>query len=316
MELLPIIPAVIVEAIVLYMVTKCRCVLAPDIHKVNQPLIPKIGGIGLLAALPILWLLWSPLSKVALAFFTVPLVMGIVGLLDDVYSVNEYLRVAISFGYPVLLYAFGLMPRLIYVPLIGRFGDVLLVGAITLASYIVFSNAVNMLDVVNGVVPFSMVIISAVPLAYGLLMHDQSTIYLSLSSMAASAVLLVFNAYPAKVFNGNGGTHVLGAILSGLFLYTGASTFVLIAALPYIINGVLIIFSSRGIKGRSKLNRPTKVVEGIVYPNREGRGVLTLVRMIVIDKPMNEVGIIKSIYAAFALSFVLSLITILIWRSI
>ena len=53
MELLPIIPAVIAEAIVLYMVTKCRCVLAPDIHKVNQPLIPKIGGIGLLAALPL-----------------------------------------------------------------------------------------------------------------------------------------------------------------------------------------------------------------------------------------------------------------------
>ncbi len=112
---------------------------------------------------------------------------------------------------------------------------------------------------------------------------------------------------------------MLGAILSGLFLYTGgASTFVLMAALPYIINGILIIFSSRGIKGRDKLSRPTKVINGLVYPNENSRGgVLTLVKSIVMDGPRDEWGgIIKAIYALFLASFVLSLLTIYLWRLI
>ncbi len=88
----------------------------------------------MIVAIPFLWLLWNPVSSVAVAFFSVPpLVMGVVGLLDDVYSINEYVRVAVSLGYPVALYAVGLMPKMIYVPLIGRFSDALLVGAITVA---------------------------------------------------------------------------------------------------------------------------------------------------------------------------------------
>ncbi len=316
MELLPVISAAAAEAVALYLITKCRCVLAPDIHKAGQPRIPKIGGLGLIIAIPFLWLLWNPVSRVAVAFFSVPLVMGVVGLLDDIYSINEYVRVAVSLGYPVALYAVDLMPRMIYVPLIGRFSDALLVGAITVASYLIFSNAVNMFDVVNGVVPFSMSLIPLSSLVYGVVADNEIAVYLSIASLAASLVLFVFNAYPAKLFNGNGGTHVLGAILSGLFLYTGASTFVLIAALPYIVNGILIIFSSRGIKGRDKLSRPTKVVNGLVYPNEDSRGVLTLVKSIVMDGPRDEWGIIKAIYALFLASFALSLLTIYLWRLI
>ncbi len=46
MELLPVISAAAAEAVALYLIARCRCVLAPDIHKAGQPRIPKIGGVS------------------------------------------------------------------------------------------------------------------------------------------------------------------------------------------------------------------------------------------------------------------------------
>ncbi len=65
------------------------------------------------------------------------------------------------------------------------------------------------MDVVNGVVPFSMSLIPLSSLVYGVVAGNETAVYLSIASLVVSLVLFVFNAYPAKLFNGNGGTTCL-----------------------------------------------------------------------------------------------------------
>ena len=292
-------------------IVKCRCVLAPDVHKPDRRMIPKVGGLVAISYLIVAFILsraWT--NSYLTIFYTTPIITGLVGLIDDIYNVHEYIRVAVPAIYPVaLMAALRLYDGPLYFTMVGHFSNPIVVIMLVLLIYAIFSNAINMMDVVNGVVPYSMVLASIIPLAYAIMYGNGIVLQMSLALIIPSAILYAFNRYPARLFNGNSGAYALGALLAGLILFSHVGTLLMLLSTPYVVNGLLILLSSGGIKSRSRLRRSTYMDEALrIHPNREPGSTITLMKIMVWDRPMDEPEAIRGFMTLFNATTSLSIL--------
>ncbi|KUO83100.1 MAG: hypothetical protein AT709_00275 [Caldivirga sp. MG_3] len=316
---LPIVVAssTLASIIAAYVILKCKCALAPDVHKPNRPLIPKLGGLVILAYVTVSLAL-TGLGGLGInptygiVFYTTPIVLGVIGLVDDFTNVHELLRVGASVLYPLAVLVIMGNFDYLYFPIIGHFSNRIVVAILTIVVYGVFSNAINMMDVVNGVVPYSMILTSIIPLAYSIITSNVALLQMTLTLLVPSVVLFALNKYPAKLFNGNGGTYALGALVSGLILYSGLGTLILLVMVPYVVNGLLIVVSSRGIKSREKLKPSTYMNNYVIYPNLDEGSTLTLMKMIVIDEPGDEGKVVRGFYMLFNMVTALTILLFIV----
>ena len=120
--------------------------------------------------------------------------------------------------------------------------------------------------------------------------------------------LLIFNKYPAKVFNGNVGTYFIGSILTIYAILNNLCFEYVLCTLPLVINGLLILISTKGFKRREEIARPTKVINGIIHPELSKTSPITLVKLIVLDKPDTENNVVKKIVMLFLLTALITII--------
>ncbi|MGC9169246.1 MAG: UDP-N-acetylglucosamine--dolichyl-phosphate N-acetylglucosaminephosphotransferase [Thermoproteus sp.] len=272
-----------------------RGLVSLDVYKGRQG-VPKAGGLIAMIAgivgLSILSLfdfrLWYVVALTG--------VVGLVGLLDDVYDVNELVRVAVPLLAAMALY-FAVKLRMT-LPFMGTFYSPAWLAVLAIP---IMTNAYNMLDPVNGFLPLSNAIIGASLAAGALLRGDVEASYAFAVHVAASLALFVYNRYPAKAFNGNVGSYFLGAEIATLAALYNMVPQLVFASMPYIVNGVLIIFSARGIRGRNKIGRPTVLVDGKVVQNCDSN-ILSLVRLLVGDGALGEYEIFKRLVLLTAIT--------------
>jgi UDP-N-acetylglucosamine--dolichyl-phosphate N-acetylglucosaminephosphotransferase len=277
-----------------------RGLVSVDVYKGRQG-VPKAGGLVAMVAgvvgLSILSLLdprlWYVVALVG--------VVGLVGLLDDIYDVNELIRVAVPLLAAAALY-FAVELRMT-LPFMGTFYSPAWLAVLAIP---VMTNAYNMLDPVNGFLPLSNAIIGASLAAGALLRGDAEAFYAFSVHVAASLALFVFNRYPASAFNGNVGSYFLGAEAAALAALYNMVPQLVFASMPYIVNGILIIFSARGIRGRSKIDRPTVLIGGKVAQNCDS-SILSLVRLLVGDGALGEYEIFRRLVVLTAITSLASL---------
>ncbi|MFV2014426.1 MAG: hypothetical protein ACC656_03280 [Candidatus Heimdallarchaeota archaeon] len=177
------------------------------------------------------------------------------------------------------------------------------------------SNASNMLDVMNGVMAGSgiMIGLTAFAASYILPLSESAAFVARFTSLSLVAVLLafwIFNRYPAKVFAGDTGSLGTGAII-GLIAIYGEMEFVLVVALlVHIMNSFSILSSLKGLKDRHSISkRPVFVQDGLVHASRDTQAPITLVRLIVARSPLPEKAIINQILKLVFYSCILALIS-------
>lgn len=263
-----------------------------DIYKGVEG-VPRAGGLIAMAAATVGYLLASPHVPNAMLVAVVALAIGVLGLVDDIKGVSEYVRVL----FPVviaLVVVRAVEDIRLTIPLVGLFYGA--TGWLSSLAIPVMTNAFNMLDPVNGFLPAANVAISLSLTAVAAARGHWDAAYLLAIHAAASAALYIYNRYPAKTFNGNVGSYYLGASLSAISVIFDMVPYLIMAALPFVINGALIIFSSGGIKGREKIQRPTALRDGLVYQQCSSP-IISLVRVIVSDSPKTEYQLFKSLLA-------------------
>ncbi len=286
-----------------YRIALAKGLVSRDVYKGREG-VPRIGGAVALAALVAGYAVLSVEDQRALPLLMSVLAIGAVSIMDDIRSVSAGLRVAASL-IPMLVVAAYVGPTLT-IPVLGTFSDV--VGAAIFLAVPITINAFNMLDVVNGFLPLSNAIISAALLVVAALQGKGDALAPLAVHMAASLALFTVNRYPARMFNGNVGSHVLGASLAAIAALNDLAFYLIVAAMPYMANGILVVYSARGIKQRDVLQRPTRIVDGSVTQNCDSR-ILTLVRVIVSDGPLDEYGIFR---ALTVLTFISSLAAVVL----
>ncbi|WP_069808124.1 glycosyl hydrolase family 4 [Vulcanisaeta thermophila] len=292
-----------VSLITVYLVSRIRSpsLLGLDVHKPYRVYVPRIGGVSVITSMvtvAVLSYLFNDLRLFALSLVTVT--VGLIGLIDDLRGLPVGVRVFIPL-IPALIIPF-ITHYYVYILLIGHVHNFFVVAALSMLAVTVMANAVNMLDVVNGVVPSSTLIIIVISGLVSYLAGFTFALPATLVIVASLLPLLAFNWYPARVFNGNSGSYAIGALIGAFMVLYNAGTQGVIASLPYIINGFIIVISARGFKPKETLLRPTIVNDGIIHANRARGSPYTLVKLLVMRRPKTEREVIRDLLLMFVAS--------------
>ena len=208
-------------------------------RKLHHRSVPTIGGIIIFAAIIFSYSLWFPNAKTGLDgtlsdFKTLYLEMGaayeefkiviaamvllfFIGVKDDIIGFSPVKKLV---GHFVVAYILVIMGDIRIRDMHGIFGLYELPNEASIAfsffTYIVLVNAFNLIDGVDGLAG-GVGLISA--FAYGTWLFWAGDVALALLAFTLAGALvgfLVFNTHPARIFMGDSGSLIIGAILSVL----------------------------------------------------------------------------------------------------
>lgn len=210
----------------------------PGTRKIHQQPVVRVGGIAIFAGTLAAWLVASAsggLSPLGLALLLGGLGFFATGLMDDLWALSPFLRLGLQAVISAGVWALGL--RLDALPLPG-FSDglppwlSLLVTFLWLAG---MANAINWLDGMDGLAAGVSAIAAGV-LAVGSGGQDPLLGLLAMGLAGSCMGFLKYNAAPAQIFMGDGGSYFLGFTLAALAA-TGlmADGTLTAAALPFAV---------------------------------------------------------------------------------
>jgi UDP-N-acetylmuramyl pentapeptide phosphotransferase/UDP-N-acetylglucosamine-1-phosphate transferase len=223
-----------------------RGLVGKDVNKPNKPEVPLLGGVATVSGF-----VAGSFTLLALNFSLAPLVepillssllVGFLGVLDDLLNIRQLLRAftPIFAAVPVALASLG--HSTISVPFLGpvNFGIFYYVLIVPIALTIT-SNAFNMLEGLNGLSAGMGIVMAAAFAFIGLRGSGYPFVAGLLSLILISCLLgfLVFNRYPARVFPGNVGTYFIGALLGALGISGYMLTALVILYIPYVVEFLL-----------------------------------------------------------------------------
>lgn len=286
--------------------------VAPDVHKPGRPLVPKTAGPAYMIT-AVFGLLLAIAGNVPHVphHITAALVACLVGLYDDFRGVNALWKVVLLTlpALPVVVSS-SYVPRP-YVPLMGYLRLHIVYPLLLTVAYTVIINAYNMVDTHNGVAVGFALASSAAMIASSVLgwgpppMEGGLNFALFVTALLAS--YFIFNAYPAKIFNGNSGSFALGALIASEAVLLRREYLLVMLSTPLIVNGFSLITSVGGLRNKEKIIRPVELAEDMrMRPSRDARAPVTLVQLLVLRRPMNERELVMTYYLLILINTALS----------
>lgn len=331
LSLLGLISSLILTPIVgRYMVSIGK--VGTDIFKKERPEIPESGGVAFMLIFLVL-LIVSILvipnvavkNKLIVSFLILIIVTGI-GLVDDFKGLSAKMK-------PLLL-VLAALPVFFFrtindipvaspnpvLPFVGQAQLTIVYWGLAIFVIAIPSNASNMLDVMNGVMSGSGLLILAtaflstfiIPLD-GKIFTEDSIYYTRLVTMIMIGTLLGFwwfNRFPAKIFAGDTGSLGVGATIGLVAVYGQIEFILVVALLVHIMNSFSIISSVGGLRERREMReRPVRVEDGIIHASKHPSAPITMVRLLAARGPTTEKVVVKQLLLLVGYSCILALIS-------
>lgn len=209
-----------------------------EARKMHTRSVPTIGGIIIFAAIIFTYALWFPEAKIldsggkgyeALYFamgaaysdlkylIAAMVLLFFIGVKDDIIGFSPVKKLV---GHMVVGYILVVMAGIRITDMHGVFGIYELPDSISIAFsffvYVVLVNAFNLIDGVDGLAG-GIGLIASLTFGFWLIMAgDVSLALLAFVLAGALAGFLVFNSHPARIFMGDSGSLMIGAILAVL----------------------------------------------------------------------------------------------------
>ena len=246
------------------------------IQSAHSGSIPRVGGLGLLAALGLaVW--WCESPKHAdfmsgLILSSLPLFIG--GLLDDLgFLIRPVTRLVLAFASALLMSALtGIWLTDLDIGFVNAalgFGS-FKVGSMMVAPIGIFftafatagvSNAFNIVDGLNGLASGTGIIVSAVVAAIALSVGDTLIAASAFAMLAALSGFFVWNFPKGKIFLGDCGAYFAGFFLAWLAVLVverneSVSPWAILVVFGYPITETVFTIFRRKIKRQSTLNAP------------------------------------------------------------
>ncbi len=215
---------------------------AMDYHKRGKPLVPNCYGIFYAIISVCYWYMLSfvgVMADNALALATSVLFGSTMGLLDDMINLR--------WRYKAFLPVFAALPYMVLMPSDRTTIEFLLIGVIDLGSLFflllvpilvtVVTNSYNQLGGLNGLESLpGLIVLVGLSIA-------SNDITLTIVPMLC-LVFLGYLSYTGKAFVGNVGSFSIGLTLAVYSILVNLKLFLLVALVPYVVNSMLILFSS------------------------------------------------------------------------
>lgn len=220
----------------------------PNERKIHKEPISRLGGIAIflstmLTFLFLVFLSYYPYGSLISGILLGSSLMFLLGLIDDVYTLNAKFKLFIQIAIATLVYLLGVKIDSI----INPFGGVIELGyfsyPITLLWIVGISNAINFIDGIDGLAG-SVITVNSITLGIiAVSMIPPNPISALIGFILAGSMLafLTYNFNPAKIFMGDS-----GALFSGFLLATLSITGVMKGAtlailLPFVVLAVPIM---------------------------------------------------------------------------
>jgi UDP-N-acetylmuramyl pentapeptide phosphotransferase/UDP-N-acetylglucosamine-1-phosphate transferase len=270
--------------------------VVPDAHKPEKPQIPRPAGpviaVSIIAAEIVLFVL--TMNTAVLAILLTTAIAFLIGYIDD----N---RVMPGWFKPVALLA-AAIPLVVLDIFVGEvYGDSL--NLIFGRAYIpvlhiplifviipITGNTINSIDVLNGVAS-GFLIIATIPLLASIAIFGSSEVFLAtLPILFATIAFYKYHKFPSRIFPGDSGTLLLGAMYGAVAIAGSSEIIGVIALLPAVMNSFLFLASvKRIVEHRQVKARPTILTDDFkLAASTDNTAPATLVRLIVVDRPLGE----------------------------
>lgn len=235
----------------------------PNERKIHENLMPRMGGLAIIMGVCVGLLILQPQSNYLPAIILGALVIIIVGILDDKYTLSPFLKLIGQLVAATIVVSNGLLIEKITLPFSGPIYFELWSYPITIIWIVGITNAINLIDGLDGLaVGVSTIALSSIlVMAF---MHQQVlVVMLCVIVIGSSLGFIPYNFYPAKIFMGDTGALFLGFFISvvsmlGLFKNVTLFSFVIpiiILAIPIFDTFFAII---RRLLNRQSIAAPDK----------------------------------------------------------
>jgi UDP-GlcNAc:undecaprenyl-phosphate/decaprenyl-phosphate GlcNAc-1-phosphate transferase len=270
--------------------------VVPDAHKPEKPQVPRPAGpiiaVSIITAEIVLFVL--TMNTAVLAILLTAAIAFLIGYIDD----N---RVMPGWFKPVALLA-AAIPLVVLDIFVGEvYGDSL--NLIFGSAYIpilhiplifviipITGNTINSIDVLNGVAS-GFLIIATIPLLASIAIFGSSEVFLAtLPPLFASIAFYKYHKFPSRIFPGDSGTLLLGAMYGAVAIAGSSEIIGVIALLPAVMNSFLFLASvKRIVEHRQVKARPTILTDDFkLAASTDSAAPATLVRLIVVNRPLGE----------------------------
>ncbi|GFI55796.1 putative undecaprenyl-phosphate N-acetylglucosaminyl 1-phosphate transferase [Clostridiales bacterium] len=257
--------AVVCAALISYTVTPPVRLLAfrigavdipTDSRRMHKKPTPRIGGLGIFIGFTVSTVVFCDFSAELFAIWTGGAILVILGILDDILRLSAWLKLLVQLCAAGVAVCFGVV-----IDQITVFGAVIEFGVfaipITLLWIVGLSNAINLIDGLDGLACGVSAITSLSILAVVLITGDMTSALITAILVGACGGFLPYNRNPASIFMGDTGALFLGYTLSiisvqGLFkLHTVLSFLVPFSIFALPLFDTLVAIVRRLIHGQS-----------------------------------------------------------------
>lgn len=182
----------------------------PGGHKVHRGATPYLGGVAVAAGLMLIGGVTAGTNGELLTILAGSLVLGTVGLVDDVHTVSPSIRLVLEASVGVSLWLVGVRAGVLDTPIVDLPVTILWVVAVV--------NAFNIIDNMDGLAA-GVATASALGIAsIAALEGDHLVASFAFAVAGASVGFLRYNLPPARIFLGDAGSMLLGALIAALTL--------------------------------------------------------------------------------------------------
>lgn len=290
-----------------------RSMVVKDYNKETATMVARPGGPSLLAGI-----LASEFTLYA--FFPTPEILAIiittslaflVGFADDRKVLGGWFKPLALAGSAVPIILLGVyVPHLAF-PLFGSVKIPELYLALIIFMIPITGNAINSIDVLNGVASGFMTIASFALTICLVIVHNYD---IALASLPLGFVSLAFYKYhkvPSRIFPGDSGALTLGAMYGTLAIIGHVEVVAAIALLPAVINSFLFLSSVKRVIEHRQIKAPPVVhtEDFRLMASDDKSAPITLVRLILANGPLTEKQVGFVIFRLALFSAALAIIT-------
>jgi len=263
-------------------------IVGKDLHKPGQPVLPEMGGLGIVAGFVMGIILAisletffgdrSPKDLITLLGVLIAvLIITPIGMLDDLFGLRKGVKVLLPMLVALPLVAVKAGETIMTIPFLGKIDFGIFYTLVIMPLGITgAANAVNMLAGFNGLeVGMGLVAMGSLAVIAASLKATMALVVL-LSGLGTLLTALYYNWYPAKVLIGNVGTLTIGAIIATAVIVGNFEVAGVIVIIPHFLDFI--------IKGFNRFPSETwwgELKEGKLYcPHSRPVGLCQLVMRI------------------------------------
>jgi UDP-GlcNAc:undecaprenyl-phosphate/decaprenyl-phosphate GlcNAc-1-phosphate transferase len=267
-----------------------------DAHKPEKPQVPRPAGpvimISIAAAEIVLFILTMNIAVLAILLTTA--IAFLVGYIDDIRVMPGWFKpvALLAAAIPMVVLdiyvgeVYGESLNLIF----GRAYIPLLYIPLIFVIIPITGNTINSIDVLNGVAS-GFLIIASIPLLASIAIFGSYEVFLAaLPMLFASIAFYRYHKFPSRIFPGDSGTLLLGTMYGAVAIAGSSEIIGVIALLPAVMNSFLFLASvKRIVEHREVKARPTILTDDFkLAASTDSKAPATLVRLIVVDRPLGE----------------------------